>query len=279
MDYCRKNCKVSDEITHSMHEHDKKVYIHNQAISKINNHYEEMNKRRDEMFKIYEELEMNRESLSIRYEEINKCKVSINEHYESMISCKLPDSKDVFYKRYEEIRKNKKIINNYDQEIQNTENRIWFLENEIRKNTTEIYEHLHSVKNHMDECNPWNKESLVDNLNKWEYKLYEEVNKNTERDRLYETTKYRSCGTAYKLDNDACKYIKELEKKYEKIDENIETHNNEFKEIDEKFKNINQKFKEIDKKIMKMTNILEINKKIFEILVPYLEKNDSKCKK
>ncbi len=75
-------------------------------------------------------------------------------------------------------------------------------------------------------------------------------------------------------------YKKELGEKYmKKIDENSKTPNNESKEMDENFKNINQKFKEMDEKIIKLTNTLEINMKIFETLISYLENNDLKCKK
>ena len=258
----------------------KYVYIHGQAIGKISKHYEEMDKHYEEMCNLYEEIDKNMESENIHYNEINKCYELIIDQYESMINYKLDDSKDFFHKCYDEIKKTKKAIQNYNKEIEKSLDKIWDLEDVLQKHKNEIYEHIYNIKNHIDECNHFTKENLINNLYKWEYKYIEVINKQEEKDRVYEKAKYKSCEIAYKLCKNIDYYKKELEEKYmKKIDENIKTPNNESKETDENFKNINQKFKEMDEKIIKLTNTLEINMKIFETLISYLENNDLKCKK
>lgn len=259
MNYCEKNCKESDEFTRGMSHQTKSKYINNRTINLINKHYEEMNNHKDVINEQQIEILKHEESRSIYNKIIHNIYELLEEHHRSVL----------YYESiydWGKIQKYDDEIQKYEDEIQNLENKIGDIEDVCEKHHDEIQNHLDNVKSHIDECLLYNKDSLNNNLRAWMNEYNELENEfNKQRD-INSKKLYTECEKSFKFEND----IKELFK----IDEKIET-----KEIDENFKNINQKFKEMDEKIIKLTNTLEINMKIFETLISYLENNDSKCKK
>lgn len=252
MNYCEKNCKESDEFTCGMSHQTKSKYINNRTINLINKHYEEMNNHKDIIRSQEIEILNHEESRSIYNETIHKCHELIKGHYESVLCCEsILDCKKI-QKYDDEIQK-------YEDEIQKHEDKIWDIEDVCEKHHDEIQNHLDSVESHIGECMLYNKDSLNNNLRAW-MNEYNELENEFDKQRDINSKKlHTECEKQFKLRND----IKELKKTIK---------NNEMLMI-------NKKFKEMDEKIIKLTNTLEINMKIFETLISYLENNDSKCKK
>jgi hypothetical protein len=245
MNYCEKNCKESDEFTRGMSHQTKSKYINNRTINLINKHYEEMNNHKDVINEQQIEIIESIELLDMYHKEINFCYESIKKHYESIFD-------------YEKIQKLTDEIQKYNDEIQNHEDSIQKLKDIIKTHDSEIQRHIGSVQKHIDECLLYNKDSLNNNMRKW-----------------IDEYEGRSIVFDYQLREDNSNLFiiianEKLKDDIEKLEKTIK--NNEMLMI-------NKKFKEMDEKIIKLTNTLEINMKIFETLISYLENNDSKCKK
>lgn len=253
MNYCEKNCKESDEFTCGMSHQTKSKYINNRTINLINKHYEEMNNHKDVINEQQIEILKHEELQSIYNESINKCYELLKKHYESVLCCEsILDCKKI-QKLTDEIQK-------YNDEIQKHEDKIWDIENVCEKHYDEIQTHLGSVKVHIGECMLYCKDSLNNNLHTWMDEYNKLENEFDKQRNINSKESYTDCENSFKLKNDIYELVKKIDKNNEML-------------------MINQKFKEMDEKIIKLTNTLEINMKIFETLISYLENNDSKCKK